>query len=108
MKKVNLILTYQFSFILLGVLFSFFSLDVNGQSSFYDENCADQVFNKYMKESEPVFDRYMDSAGNIPLPESEFGINNYLDNINNLAEDYLEQLNPHAQRYAEELSSCLY
>lgn len=101
---VELVFRISLSFV---VLFSIPTLIAYGQSSFYDEKCADQIFDKYMKESEPVFDKYMDNADGIPMHESESGINNYLDKINNLAKNNLEELNPYAEKYLEELENCL-
>ena len=59
-------LPFIISLIFIGVLLSIPILIVYGQSSSYDEKCADQVFDKYMKESEPVFDKYLDNAEIFP------------------------------------------
>jgi hypothetical protein len=31
-----------------------------GSNEFYDEECADEMFDKYMKDSEPEFDKYLE------------------------------------------------
>jgi hypothetical protein len=76
----------------------------------YDEQCADRLFNEYLKDAQPEFDKYMDKAINLYdslNPHSESEINDYIDNLNPLAENYTNDLKPHAQNYIDKLDSCM-
>jgi hypothetical protein len=76
-------------------------------SDFYDEECADRMFDKYEKDAEPEYDKYLDKAEQIPLPYSESDINNYLDSLDPLAEEYIDNLDPYADEYIKNLDDCL-
>jgi hypothetical protein len=76
----------------------------------YDEECANRIFDKYLKDAQPEFDKYLDKASNLYdsiSPESESEINNYMDRLNPLAEDYIDNLQPYAENYVDELGTCM-
>jgi hypothetical protein len=76
----------------------------------YDKECADRVFNKYLKDAEPEFDKYMDKADSLHSsgsPQSQSEVNDYLDKLNPLAQDYIDNPQPYAENYIDELGSCL-
>jgi hypothetical protein len=76
-------------------------------SDFYDEECADKMFDKYVKDAEPEYDKYLDKADDVPLPDSESEINDYLDSLDPLAEEYIDNLNPYAEEYIDNLKDCM-
>jgi hypothetical protein len=78
-----------------------------GSNEFYDEECADEMFDKYLKDAEPEFDKYMDKADDIPLPDSESGVDDYLDSLDPLAEEYIDNLDPYAEDYIDNLKDCM-
>jgi hypothetical protein len=76
----------------------------------YDEQCAERLFDDYLKDAEPEFDKYMDKANDLyesSNPQSESEINDYIEDLNPLAEDYIDDLEPHAQNYIDNLDSCM-
>lgn len=76
-------------------------------SDFYDEECADKMFDKYMKDSEPEYDKYLDKADDVPLPDSESEVDDYLDSLDPLAENYIDNLDPYAEDYIDNLQDCM-
>ena len=94
-----------------SVLSSIVAILPNNQTfasnDFYDEECADRLFDKYLKDAEPEFDKYMDKADDIPLPDSESGVDDYLDSLDPLAEEYIDNLDPYAEDYIDNLESCM-
>ena len=74
----------------------------------HKDDCEDRSFNKYMKKGEKPFQRYLDKAGDVPLPHSKKGYNKYFDKIDNYAQDYLHELDPHAKKYVDDLGDCLH
>jgi len=74
---------------------------------FYDKECADKMFDKYVKDAEPEYDKYLDKAQDIPTPDSESEIDNYLDSLDPLAKDYIDNLEPYANDYIENLGDCI-
>lgn len=76
----------------------------------YDKECADRVFNNYLSNAEPEFDKYLDKADSLyggSSPQSESEVNDYLDKLNPLAQEYIDNLQPYAEDYIDELGSCL-
>jgi hypothetical protein len=76
-------------------------------SDYYDEECADRMFDKYVKDAEPEYDKYLDKADDVDLPDSESEINDYLDSLDPLAEEYIDNLEPYAEDYIDNLTECL-
>lgn len=76
-------------------------------SDFYDEECADRMFDKYVKGAEPEYDKYLDKADDVPFPDSENEINDYLDSLDPLAEEYIDNLEPYAEDYIDNLDACM-
>jgi hypothetical protein len=72
-----------------------------------EDNCEDKVFKKYMKKGEKPFERYLDKADDVPLPKDKNDVNDYLDDLEPLAEDYIDDLQPHAEQYIDDLEDCL-
>jgi hypothetical protein len=92
----------SFSVLFLGSN-SYFNL-----SSYADENdCEDKAFKKYLKDGEKPFEKYLDKADNVPLPDNEDNVDKYLDDLEPLAEDYIDDLEPYAEEYIGELEDCL-
>jgi hypothetical protein len=75
--------------------------------NFYDEECADKMFDKYLKDAEPEFDKYMDKADDVPLPDSESEVDDYLDSLDPLAEEYIDSLEPYSEDYIDSLEVCM-
>lgn len=76
-------------------------------SDFYDEDCADRMFDKYVKDAEPEFDKYLDKADDVSLPDSENEVDEYLDSLDPLAEEYIDNLDPYAEDYIDNLEDCM-
>jgi hypothetical protein len=76
-------------------------------SDFYDKECADRMFDKYMKDAEPEYDKYLDKADDVPLPDSESEVDDYLDSLDPLAEEYIDNLDPYAEDYIDNLGVCM-
>ena len=60
-----------------------------------------------MKSGEEPYDKYMDSADKVPLPDDEDDVDEYLDDLEPLAEDYIDDLEPHAEQYIDDLGDCI-
>jgi len=84
-----------------------FALGNFDPANFYDKECADRMFDKYLKDAEPEFDKYMDKADDIPFPDSENDVNSYLDSLDPLAEEYIDNLDPYAEDYIDNLELCM-
>ena len=87
--------------------FQIFSSSGFDASDFYDEGCADRMFDKYMKDAEPEYDKYLDKADDVPLPDSESEVDEYLDSLDPLAEEYVDNLDPYAEDYIDNLQDCM-
>ena len=91
----------------IGLNFGFVQIYAYDPEDFYDKECADKMFDKYVKDAEPEYDKYLDKADEIPLPDSESDIDNYLDSLDPLAEEYIDNLDPYADEYIKNLDDCL-
>jgi len=78
--------------------------DIN---DFYDKDCADRMFDKYVKDAQPEYDKYLDKADDVPLPDSESDVDDYLDSLDPLADEYIDNLDPYAEDYIDNLQDCL-
>jgi hypothetical protein len=72
-----------------------------------EDDCEDKAWKKYMKNGEVPYDKYLDKADDVPLPSDEDDVDEYLDNLDPLAEDYIDDLEPFADKYIEDLEDCL-
>ena len=98
--------------VLISVNFNYINIQTFASSDFdpsnlYDEDCADRMFDKYLKDAEPEFDKYIDEADDVPFPDSESEVDDYLDSLDPLAEEYIDNLDPHAEDYIDNLESCM-
>ena len=109
MKKFVMYLTFLCCSTLAFTGLDYVSIQIHAYDpdDFYDKECADRLFDKYVKDAEPEFDKYLDKAENIPLPDSENEIDSYLDSLDPLAEEYINNLDPYAEDYVENLDDCL-
>lgn len=113
MKKWFVVITAMLCHtVLLSVGFNFISIQTFASSGFdasdfYDEECADKMFDKYLKDAEPEFDKYLDKADDVPLPDSESEVDDYLDSLDPLAEEYVDNLDPYAEDYIDNLDNCM-
>jgi len=71
------------------------------------DDCEDEAFEKYMKKGEGPYDKYMDRADDVPLPNDEEDVDDYLDDLEPFAEDYINDLEPYAEDYIDDLGDCL-
>lgn len=55
-----------------------------------DNDCEDKAFEKYLKRGDKPFEQYLDKADDVPLPSDEDDYDEYLDEIEPLAEDYID------------------
>lgn len=107
-KRMSIIAVALFLSISYSICFDLVNSQIYAASDFdlgnlYDEECADKMFDKYMKDSEPEFDKYLDNANDVPLPDSESEVNDYLDSLDPLAEEYIDNLEPYADNYIDRL-----
>ena len=72
-----------------------------------NDDCEDEAFQKYLKKGEKPFEKYLDRADDVPLPKDKDDVDEYLDELDPLAEDYIDDLEPDAEKYIEDLEDCL-
>jgi hypothetical protein len=72
-----------------------------------EEDCEDKAWKKYMKNGEIPYEKYIDRADDVPLPDDEDQVNDYLNKLDPLAEDYIDDLQPFAEDYIDDLGDCL-
>jgi hypothetical protein len=89
LKKEEILLYYVKSELMNRTLFMLIrslyeKTMVSSASDFYDEECADRMFDKYMKDAEPEYDKYLHKADDVPLPVFESEVDDYLDSLDPL------------------------
>jgi len=75
--------------------------------TYANDDCEEKALKKYLKKGEDPFEKYLDRAGDVPLPSDEDDVDEYLDELNPLAEDYIDDLEPYAEKYTGDLEDCL-
>ena len=109
MKKFAQFVAFLCCPILASIGLNFESVQIYAYDldDFYVKECAHKMFDKYVKDAEPEYDKYLDKAEEIPLPDSESDIDNYLDSLDPFAEEYIDNLDPYADEYIKNLDDCL-
>jgi hypothetical protein len=91
----------------IALMGTIFYPNFNSMQTHAEDDCEDKAFKKYMKSGEEPYDKYLDSADDVPLPNDEDDVDEYLDDLEPLAEDYIDDLEPYAEKYIDDLGDCI-
>ena len=101
---------FVFSLLLMSsiaLMGTIFYPNFNFMQAHAEDDCEDKAFKKYMKSGQEPYDKYLDSAGEVPLPDDEDEVDEYLEDLEPLAEDYIDDLEPYAEQYIDDLGDCI-